>query len=82
MALADERIFELKQQVAEAQARVGELEAERDGLAQARRTAEARIEQLQRELQSAREALEAAGEELRTRTAEGEDPCGSLEGRS
>src|SRR4051812_25232518 len=36
MKLADERILELKEELTRAQSRVGELEAERDGLAQAR----------------------------------------------
>jgi hypothetical protein len=70
MALADERILTLTQELAEARDRIGELETERDGLERARRTAEARIEQLQHELQSAREALQAAGEELRRRPHE------------
>jgi len=54
MALADERILTLTQELAEARDRIGELETERDGLERARRTAEARIEQLQHELQSAK----------------------------
>ena len=52
MALADERILTLTQELA--RDRIGELETERDGLERARRTAEARIEQLQHELQSAK----------------------------
>lgn len=74
MKLADERILELKQELAEAQRRVAELKAERDGLERAKRTAEAGIEHLQHELQTARDALQAADEELRSRTADGEDP--------
>jgi signal transduction histidine kinase len=73
MKLADERILELKQELAEAQRRVAELEAERDGLDRAKRTAEAGMEHLQHELQTARDALQAAGEELRHRPSHGED---------
>ena len=50
MALADQRILQLKQELAEAQRRVAELEAERDGLDRAKRTAEAGMEHLQHEL--------------------------------
>jgi hypothetical protein len=74
MAMADQRILELKDEVAAAQTRVGELEVERhkfDGVLQ---MADRRIEELTGELQNAKAALEAAGEELRRRRADGEDP--------
>ena len=65
MAMADQRILELKDEVAAAQTRVGELEAERrkfDGVLQ---MADRRIEELQGDVRAAQEALAAAGEELR-----------------
>jgi hypothetical protein len=74
MALADERILDLKRELASAQARVNELEVEREGIDRLRRMADARIEELTGELQNAKAALEVAGEELRRRRADGEDP--------
>ena len=74
MALADARILELKEQAATAQTRVHELEAERHKFDGVLRMADARIDQLTGELQNAKAALEVAGEELRRRRADGEDP--------
>jgi hypothetical protein len=67
MAMADQRILELKDEAAAAQTRVGELEAERhkfDGVLQ---MADRRIAGLEAELRAAQEALAVAGEELRRR---------------
>ena len=64
MAMADQRILELKDEVADAQTRVGELETERhqfDGVLQ---MADRAVEGFQRELRQAQEAIQAAGEEL------------------
>jgi hypothetical protein len=67
MALADERILALTQELATSQARVRELETEREGFGHFRQKADARIAELEGELTAAKTALEAAGEELRRR---------------
>lgn len=70
MALADERICGLIEELAAAQVRVRDLETEREGLDHFRQKADARIAELERELTAAKTALEVAGQELRRRPHE------------
>ena len=70
MALADERICGLMEELAAAHVRVRDLETEREGLDHFRQKADARIAELERELTAANTALEVAGQELRRRPHE------------